>query len=69
MKFQASKPVSQKAPILSDSMVPMSVDEILVVRDLIEAYGVRDIGLGLNFKINRDGKISNKEKNWQGFKA
>lgn len=50
-------------------MVPMSVDEILVVRDLIEAYGVRDIGLGLNFKINRDGKISNKEKNWQGFKA
>ena len=55
--------------LLYRSMVPMSVDEILVVRDLIEAYGVRDIGLGLNFKINRDGKISNKEKNWQGFKA
>jgi hypothetical protein len=50
-------------------MVPMSVDEILVARDLIEAYGVRDIGLGLNSKINRDGKISNKEKNWQGLKA
>lgn len=55
--------------LLYRSMVPMSVDEILVVRDLIEAYGVRDIGLGLNSKINRDGKISNKEKNWQGFKA
>jgi hypothetical protein len=27
-------------------MVPMSVDESLAVRDLIEAYDVRDIGLG-----------------------
>ena len=27
-------------------MVPISVDKILVARDLIEAYCVRDIGLG-----------------------
>jgi hypothetical protein len=40
-------------------MVPMSVDETLAVRDLIEAYYVRDIEL-LTPKLNNNGKNSNK---------
>ena len=47
-------------------MVPMSVDEILAVGDLIEAYLVRDIGLGcLTPKTNHNGKISKKEEKHQ----
>ena len=50
-------------------MVPISVDKILVAGDLIEAYCVRDIGLGRLPKTNHYGKSSEKKADFQGFKT
>ncbi len=50
-------------------MVPMSVDEILAVRDLIEAYIVRDIGLGcLIPKLITMAKLAKKKQTAKGLR-
>ena len=50
-------------------MVPMSVDESLAVRDLIEAYDVRDIGLGfLTPKLITMAKLAKKKQTAKGLR-
>ena len=50
-------------------MVPMSVDESLAVRDLIEAYDVRDIGLGfLTPKLITMAKLAKKKQTSKGLR-